>query len=65
MKVQHLYVRDRITYERGTIQNTGQPGWLEVRMEWGEVRNYQPKDLVPCPTENSSRVPATSQSLAH
>ncbi|WP_281647453.1 hypothetical protein [Parendozoicomonas sp. Alg238-R29] len=59
MKVQQLYVRDRITYERGIIENTTQPGWLKVRMEWGEIRSYQPKDLLPCPIDNSARIAAT------
>ncbi|CAM3567101.1 hypothetical protein [Parendozoicomonas haliclonae] len=59
MKVKHLYVRDRITYERGIIEGILQKGWLKVRMEWGELRSYQTRDLLPCPNDDSSRVRAT------
>ncbi|MCL6271571.1 hypothetical protein M3P05_16770 [Sansalvadorimonas sp. 2012CJ34-2] len=51
MNTERLYVRDRITFEKGTIETCGQPGWIKVRMEWGELRDYQPKDLIPCPQD--------------
>ncbi len=57
MKVQHLYVRDRLTFERGTIESTVSKGFLRVRMDWGEIRDYNAQDLVPCP--NTTQEPAT------
>ena len=41
-------VKDRITYEEGHIKEYLSNGWIRVKMAWGEIREYQQKDLIPC-----------------
>ncbi|OQX36709.1 MAG: hypothetical protein B0D91_08505 [Oceanospirillales bacterium LUC14_002_19_P2] len=40
-------VKDRITYEEGCIKEYLSNGWIRVEMAWGEIREYQQKDLIP------------------
>ncbi len=42
----NLKVKDRITYEQGKLFQCLNNGWVKVLMDSGEVREYQPKDLI-------------------
>lgn len=42
----NLKVKDRATFEQGRLFQCLQNGWVKVLMDSGEVRKYQPRDLI-------------------
>ncbi|GAA4648816.1 hypothetical protein GCM10023116_10890 [Kistimonas scapharcae] len=57
-------VKDRITYEEGCIKEYLSNGWIRVEMNWGEIREYQLKDLIPY-RELQQAVPAPEETRVH